>query len=115
MAGEPVVFDFCREASLEASDKVLVLFAQAWHPEFAAVERTTELRARAKSFGLGEDDLKATTKAVNDAAKKGWDKGNALWRESEGHAAIKKSFDDEEDEKMKKREEEAEAKRKEDG
>ncbi|CAE6958934.1 unnamed protein product [Symbiodinium sp. CCMP2592] len=44
-AGEPVVFDVCLEASLQAEEKLPVLFAQAWHPEFAAVERTTELRA----------------------------------------------------------------------
>jgi len=93
-AGKPVVFDFCLEASLEASAKVPVLFAQAWHPEFAAVERTTELRSRAKSFGLSEDDVKAVTKVVNENAKKSWEKSAKLWRSSsEGIAQIRQTLE----------------------
>jgi hypothetical protein len=42
--GKAVVVDFCQQASLEADTLTPVLFAQAWHPEFAAIERTTELR-----------------------------------------------------------------------
>lgn len=80
-AGVPVVVDFCREVGLESETKVPVLFAQAWHPEFAPVERTTELRTRAKNFGLSEDEVKSLTKEVNDNAKKSFDKGAKLWRE----------------------------------
>jgi len=92
-SGKPVVIDFCREGSIEASSTVPVLFAQAWHPEFAGLERTTELRARAKAFGLSEDEQKAAVKVVNDFAKKKWEKSSALWRkDSEGHESIKKAF-----------------------
>lgn len=78
------------------------------------MERTTELRARAKSFGLSDDALKAVTKMVNDAAKKSWEKTNALWRKAEGHIAIKSAFDSEEEVKMRKAEEAKDAQRKED-
>merc|ERR1712151_980042 len=54
----------------------------AWHPEYAAVERTTELRLRSKAFGLSEKDLKAATQVVNDHAKKSWDKSVKAWRKS---------------------------------
>lgn len=109
---QPVVVDFCREASIHASATVPVLFAQAWHPEFAALERTTELRARSKTFGLSEDDLKAATKVVNDHAKKSWDKNAALWRkDSEGHNAIRQAFEDDVKNKKQKEEDAAEAKR----
>mmetsp|Transcript_136875 Transcript_136875/g.437901 ORF Transcript_136875/g.437901 Transcript_136875/m.437901 type:complete len:716 (+) Transcript_136875:67-2214(+) len=111
-AGEPVVIDFCREVTLEASSGVPVLFAQAWHPEFAALERSTELRARSKNFELSEDDVKAATKVVNDYAKKNWEKAAALWRkDSEGHASIKASFENEISEKKKVADDAAEAKR----
>jgi len=114
-AGKPVVIDFCLEAFLDASTSVPVLFAQAWHPEFAGLERTTELRARSKAFSLSEDDVKAATKVVNDHAKKHWEKAAKLWREgSEGHAAVKQAFLEEVEEKKKQDEELAEAKRKED-
>eukprot|EP00442_Polarella_glacialis_P025915 CAMPEP_0115111094 /NCGR_PEP_ID=MMETSP0227-20121206/39809_1 /TAXON_ID=89957 /ORGANISM="Polarella glacialis, Strain CCMP 1383" /LENGTH=709 /DNA_ID=CAMNT_0002510343 /DNA_START=67 /DNA_END=2196 /DNA_ORIENTATION=- len=90
-AGEPVVYDFCLEASLESSSgKVPVLVAQAWHPEFAAVERTTELRSRSSSFGLSEDEVKAVVKVVNDNAKKSWEKTAKQWRSNnEGLEAVK--------------------------
>merc|ERR1712187_22601 len=78
-AGKPVVVDFCLEAALEASATIPVLFAQAWHPEYAAVERTTELRSRAKAFGLSEAELKEATKVVNDHAKKSWEKSVRAW------------------------------------
>lgn len=113
-AGEPVVIDFCREAHIEAQEATPVLFAQAWHPEFAAVERTTELRARAKTFGLSEDDVKAAAKVVNDHAKKNWEKSAKQWREdSDGHAAMRQAFAGEIAAKLKQAEEAAEAKRKE--
>mmetsp|Transcript_33162 Transcript_33162/g.72311 ORF Transcript_33162/g.72311 Transcript_33162/m.72311 type:complete len:682 (-) Transcript_33162:146-2191(-) len=73
-AGVPMGVDFCLETKLQAEAALPVLFAQAWHPEFAAVERTSELRGRAKSFGLSEDQVKAVTKVVNDHAKKNWEK-----------------------------------------
>jgi len=113
-AGEPVVVDFCREVSVAASATAAVLFVQAWHPEFAAVERTTELRARAKAFGLSEDDVKAAAKVVNDHAKKSWEKAAKQWREgSEGQAAIKQAFAGAEEAQKRQAEEAAEAKRKE--
>lgn len=111
-AGEPVVVDFCREVTLESDSTVSVLFVQTWHPEFAALERSTELRSRSKAFGFSEDDVKATTKVVNDAAKKQWDKTANLWRkDSEGHTALVKALENEVQEKAKKEEEAAEAKR----
>lgn len=113
-AGEPVVVDFCREAALEAAATTPVLFAQAWHPEYAAVERTTEIRARAKSFGLSEDEVKAAVKVVNDNAKKSWEKTAKLWREDSGvHIAITKAFQQEIEDKKRKEEEAAEARRRE--
>lgn len=114
-AGEPLVVDFCQESSLEADAAVPVLFAQAWHPEFAAIERTSELRERAKTFGLSEDELKATTKVVNDHAKKSFDKVAKQWRtDSPLLSDIKSSFENAAERKKKAEEEAAEAKRKED-
>lgn len=111
-AGEPAVFDFCREASLEAESKTPVLFAQGWHPEFAAVERTSELRARASTFGLSENDLKAVTKAVNDFAKKSWDKSAKQWRSgSDGLERLRSAFKAEVESKRSAEEAAAEAKR----
>eukprot|EP00933_Yihiella_yeosuensis_P031025 TRINITY_DN24580_c0_g1_i1.p1 TRINITY_DN24580_c0_g1~~TRINITY_DN24580_c0_g1_i1.p1 ORF type:complete len:670 (+),score=215.54 TRINITY_DN24580_c0_g1_i1:81-2090(+) len=96
--GEPVVFDFCLEASLASKGTVQVLFAQAWHPEFAAVERTTELRSRAKSFGLSEAEVKAAVQVVNDHAKKSWEKSAKQWRTGspglESMTAAAKAADD---------------------
>mmetsp|Transcript_134435 Transcript_134435/g.244727 ORF Transcript_134435/g.244727 Transcript_134435/m.244727 type:complete len:679 (-) Transcript_134435:149-2185(-) len=113
-AGEPLVVDFCQESSLEADAQVPVLFAQAWHPEFAAIERTSELRDRAKVFGLSDDELKATTKIVNDNAKKSWEKTAKQWRSgSELLQGIKDSLTNAADEKKKAEEAAAEAKRKE--
>lgn len=107
--------DFCREVTVSSSASAAVLFAQAWHPEFAAVERTTELRSRAKSFGLSEDDVKAVAKVVNDHAKKHWEKSASLWRkESEGHSLIQQGFSSEAQEKKQKEDDAAEAKRLED-
>merc|ERR1712187_614970 len=109
-AGKPVVVDFCLEATLEASATVAVLFAQAWHPEYAAVERTTELRSRAKAFGLSTDEEKAATKVVNDAAKKSWDKGAKLWRKASSMVEkLKSSAENEEEEKKQKEKESEEA------
>jgi hypothetical protein len=124
-AGLPIVVDFCQEASLEASSQAAVLFAQAWHPEFAAVERTSELRARAKSFGLSKEEVKDITKVVNDFAKKNWEKSGKQWRnESPLQEAIwkalrekveaKKKAEDAADVDKVKAEEEAEEQRKKD-
>lgn len=111
----PLVFDFCREASLEAESASPVLFVQAWHPEFAAVERTTEVRVRAKAFGLSDTDVKEVTKVINDNAKKSWDKSAKLWRKDSGsYGAVSKALQEEVTAKNKKEEEAAEAKRKED-
>jgi len=114
-AGEPMGLDFCLEASLESSSAAQVLFAQAWHPEFAAVERTTELRARAGGFGLSDEEVKAAAKAVNDHAKSAWEKTAKTWRSnSEGLESMKKTLQSKEEEKIKAKEAAEEAKRKED-
>jgi len=114
-AGEPVVFDVCLEASLQAEEKLPVLFAQAWHPEFAAVERTTELRARASAFGLSEEEVKAVTKVVNDHAKSAWEKSAKHWRStSSGLESMRKVLQTQEEDKAKAKEAAEEAKRKED-
>jgi len=112
--GEAVVVDFCREVSLESSGSagVPVLFAQAWHPEFAALERSTQIRARSKAFSFSEDDVKAVTKVVNDYAKKSWEKTASLWRtDSPGNAAIKEAIESEKEEAKQKQAAADEAKR----
>lgn len=93
-AGEPTVFDFCLESTLEAANgKVAVLFAQVWHPEFAAVERTSEIRARSSTWSLSEDDVKTATEVVNTHAKKQWEKSAKLWRsESEGLTQLRETM-----------------------
>lgn len=116
-SGEPLVVDFCQEGYIEATAEkpVHVLFAQAWHPEFAAVERTSEIRARSKTFGLSEDDIKAVTKIVNDDAKKNWDKTAKAWRQdSQLLDSIKQSLLNEVEAAKRAEEVAAEAKRKED-
>merc|ERR1711959_323297 len=115
LGGLPIVVDFCQEVNLEASKAAVVLFAQAWHPEFAAVERTTEVRSRAKSFGLSEDEVKEATKIINDHAKKQWEKAGKQWREENSLIdGIKASLKGEKEEPEKKAESAAEAKRKDD-
>merc|ERR1712139_583997 len=77
-----LVYDLCLEASLSAAeDNTLVLVLQAWHPEVAALERTTFIREKSKSWNLDKDQEKAVTKTANDAAKKSWEKDAKLWRE----------------------------------
>merc|ERR1712048_483498 len=77
-----LVYDLCLESSLTAeADGTLVLILQAWHPEVAALERTTYIREKSKNWNLKEDDVKAVTKTANDAAKRGWDKAVKQWRE----------------------------------
>lgn len=111
-AGEPVVFDFCREASIEADAQTPVLFAQAWHPEFAALERTTEIRARSETWGFSEDDVKAAAQVVNDNAKANWDKSAEQWRKgSAALAGLRQSLRDEIDNRRRLEEAAAEAKR----
>merc|ERR1712232_1039655 len=77
-----LVYDLCLEASLSADeDNTLALVLQAWHPEVAALERTTYIREKSKSWNLDKDQEKAVTKIANDAAKKGWDKAAKQWRQ----------------------------------
>lgn len=78
-----VAYDFCLESSVTAAaDGTLVLFLQAWHPEVAALERTTHIREKAtSSWSLDETTVKSLTKVVNDAAKKTWDTTVKKWRE----------------------------------
>lgn len=114
-AGEPVVYDMCLGADIQAAGKVPVLVAQAWHPEFAAVERTTEIRARSKSFGLSEDDVKSVTKVINDHAKKTWEKSAKAWRaESPGLGSIRESMESADKAAAKAAQDAEDAKRKED-
>merc|ERR1712232_838759 len=77
-----LAYDLCLEASLAAEeDNTLILVLQAWHPEVAALERTTYIREKSKSWNLDKDQEKAVTKIANDAAKKGWDKAAKQWRQ----------------------------------
>lgn len=115
LVGLPVVVDFCQEVTLAAKKQAAVLFAQAWHPEFAAVERTTELRSRSKAFDLSEDEVKAATKIVNDNAKKSWEKSGKQWRnESPFQEHMKSSLGKAAEDAKTAAEEAAEAKKKED-
>jgi len=111
-AGLPVVVDFCQEVTLEAKAQTAVLFGQAWHPEYAAVERTGEIRSRSKTFDLAEDEVKAATKVVNDFAKKNWEKAGKQWREnSEIVKAVHTSLTEAKDAAKKEAEDAAEAKK----
>jgi len=115
LAGLPVVVDFCQEVTLAAEKQAAVLFAQAWHPEFAAVERTTELRSRSKAFDLSEDEVKAAVKIVNDNAKKSWEKSGKQWRnESPFQEQMKTSLGKAASDAATAAEDAAEAKKKED-
>eukprot|EP00747_Dinoflagellata_sp_TGD_P179145 gnl/TRDRNA2_/TRDRNA2_29452_c0_seq1.p1 gnl/TRDRNA2_/TRDRNA2_29452_c0~~gnl/TRDRNA2_/TRDRNA2_29452_c0_seq1.p1 ORF type:complete len:527 (-),score=126.53 gnl/TRDRNA2_/TRDRNA2_29452_c0_seq1:139-1719(-) len=49
-AGVPMVVDFCRPIQLEGDKKTSVLFAQAWHPEFTALERKAAIEKYRKAF-----------------------------------------------------------------
>merc|ERR1712086_163135 len=124
VVGLPIVVDYCQAVTLSGPAQAAVLFAQLWHPEFAAVERTTELRARAKTFSLSEDEVKEAVKIVNDHAKKNWEKSAKQWRnespfiesmkatlqsgkdaskkEAEAAAEAKAKYDDDNDEDRKK-------------
>jgi len=111
--GKPVVIDFCLEAALMADSQTPVLFAQAWHPEFAAVERTNELRLRSKAFGLNEAEIKKATDMVNAHAKKSWDKTAKAWRQGSAIVDKLRSDAEAEAELLKQQEKEKEeAKRK---
>jgi len=113
LAGLPIVVDFCQEVNLDG--KGAVLFAQAWHPEYAAVERTGEIRSRSKTFDLTEDEVKDVTKVANDFAKKHWEKAGKQWRnESPLVDSIKNQLAGAKDAAKVKAETDAEAKRKED-
>merc|ERR1712118_617464 len=91
-AGKAVIVDFCLPGSLEAAAGASVLFAQAWHPQVAGLERTTEIRDRAKKWGISEDDLKEVTKAVNTYAKKEWDKQLKHWAKSPAAEAMNDKY-----------------------
>lgn len=90
--GTAVIVDFCLAGSLEAKAGAHVLFAQAWHPQVAALERTTEIRDRAKKWGISEDDIKEVTKAVNTYAKKEWDKQQKHWAKSPAAEAMNDKY-----------------------
>lgn len=115
VAGLPLVVDFCQEVVLESAAAGAVLFGQAWHPEYAAVERTGEIRTRSKTFDLSEDEVKAATKVVNDFAKKHWEQAGKNWRlESPLVDGIKSSLAGAKDAAKAQAEADAEAKKKED-
>jgi len=114
VVGLPLVVDFCQVVALKSEKQAAVLFAQAWHPEFAAVERTSELRSRAQTFSISKDEEKEATKIVNDHAKKNWEKSAKQWRK--GSAWLEgmiSSLQGAKDAEKKAAEEAAEAKRKE--
>lgn len=115
LAGLPIVVDFCQEVVLEAKAAGAVLFAQAWHPEYAAVERTGEVRARSKTFDLDEEEVKTATKVVNDFAKKHWEAAGKQWRnESPFQESMKNQLTGAKDAAKAKAEADEEAKKKED-
>lgn len=75
-----VVVDHCLPLSLHAADGASVLAAQVWHPEIATIERTTEVRERAKAkWGLKEDEVKTLTASINAYGKKGWEAALKKW------------------------------------
>merc|ERR1712232_511960 len=79
--GEPFVVDFCREVSVVSTSATSLFFAQAWHPEFAGVERTTEIRARASGLDLTADEVTVMTDTVNKFSKTGWEAASMRWRQ----------------------------------
>merc|ERR1712110_29566 len=78
-ADTAVVVDHCLALSLKSSGATSVLLAEVWHPEFATIERTTEVRDRAKNWGLKEDEVKELTADINAHGKKGWEKVMKKW------------------------------------
>merc|ERR1712203_193082 len=80
VANTPVVVDHCLPVSLIADEGAAVLSAQVWHPEFATIERTTEVRDRASKRGLKDDEVKELTKQINAHGKKGWEKVMKQWQ-----------------------------------
>merc|ERR1711972_316050 len=71
--------DHCMALSLKASEAASVLVAQVWHPEIATIERTTEVRERASSWNLKDDEVKKLTADINAHGKKGWEKVMKKW------------------------------------
>merc|ERR1712232_1193406 len=64
-----LVYDLCLEASMSADeDNTLALVLQAWHPEVAALERTTFIREKSKSWNL--DKIKDQEKSAAEAKEK---------------------------------------------
>jgi len=76
-----IVVDHCLPGNVLAEQPAKVLWAQAWHPQYASLERTTEIRSRGKKWGLSEDEIKEVTKLVNNAAKKEWESAVSVWLE----------------------------------
>merc|ERR1712187_678100 len=78
-ADTAVVVDHCLALSLKSSRATAGLLPEVWHPEFATIERTTEVRDRAKNWGLKEDEVRELTKDINAHGKKGWEKVMKKW------------------------------------
>ena len=78
--GDVTGFNFCNASSVSSADGAVAVFAQGWHPEVAALERTHAIRERSSSFKLSEDQVKAITKLANTHAKKSWDKTARIFR-----------------------------------
>jgi len=113
VVGLPLVVDYCQAVVLTAPAQAAVLFAQAWHPEFAAVERTSEIRSHAKAHSLSDDEVKEAVKVVNDHAKKNWEKAAKQWRnESPFIEGMKASLQGDVDKSKKEAEAKAEADKK---
>lgn len=90
--GTAVAVDFCLSGELKSEKGAHVLFAQAWHPQVAALERTTEIRDRAKRWSLSEDQVKELTKSVNAFAKKDWDKAQKQWAKGSAAESMNEKF-----------------------
>merc|ERR1712039_203240 len=88
------VVDHCLPLSLEAQSDVSVLVAEAWHPEVATIERTTEVRDRAKNWGLKEDEVKELTKEINAHGKKGWEKVMKKWQAGPAAERLRTALED---------------------
>eukprot|EP00398_MALV-I-01_sp_L67-1_P000073 gene73-532_t len=112
--GEVIGFNFCHPSSVSSADGAIAVFAQGWHPEVAALERTHAIRERSKDWKLKEDQVKDITKIANTHAKKSWDKTARTFRKnSKRHDEIKNAISKAEQDAKDAVEAEIEAKRKE--
>eukprot|EP00928_Gymnodinium_smaydae_P015694 TRINITY_DN15811_c0_g1_i1.p1 TRINITY_DN15811_c0_g1~~TRINITY_DN15811_c0_g1_i1.p1 ORF type:complete len:688 (-),score=282.46 TRINITY_DN15811_c0_g1_i1:48-2060(-) len=100
----PVVVDHCLPLSLVAASGASVLSAQAWHPEYSNIERTTEVRERASKWNLKEDDVKEITKNLNAHSKKGWEKALKQWQASPVAEGLRNRLEAEENAKRQQKE-----------